>query len=122
MAIAQRAADPLVIAMLGHELCRRSGLESRVCVTEHGAWVGLLGDGEFSLVGDILFTGDPGELRLACAHESAYLLLGRICETAPGGIGLCAESLRAAMRDRRELAQDCAGHRCFGRCRAPDRR
>jgi hypothetical protein len=116
-AIAQRSADPLVIAMLGHELCRRAGVTSRVCVTETGAWTGLLGDEEFSLVGGLPFDGDPGDLRLACAHESAYLLLERLRWTAPGPFARCAENLRTAMCERRELEHDCLGHHCFGRCR-----
>jgi hypothetical protein len=118
IAIARRAADPLVIAMLGHELCRRAGLGSRVCVTEQGAWVGLLGDNEFSLVGGVDFAGSAADLRLACAHESAYLLLGRLRRAGPSGVGACADNLRAAMVTREELEQDCLGHRCDGRCRS----
>ena len=37
-----RHADPLVISMMGHELARRAGLESHVCVAGDYSWTAFL--------------------------------------------------------------------------------
>ena len=49
--LATRRADPLVISMLGHEIARRAGLESHVCIAGGDSWTALLDAENCTLIG-----------------------------------------------------------------------
>lgn len=112
-ALVTRRADPLVISMIGHELARRAGLESHVCVAGSDSWTAVLDAEHCTLVGASPFTGSAacrGRFHVACAHETATLLLERIARRGFGRERVCASSLAAAMRSGCRDVPECPGH------------
>ncbi len=112
-ALATRRADPLVLAMIGHEIARRAGLESHVCVAGADAWTAVLDAENCTLVGASPFTGvdaREGRIHVACAHETATLLLERIARRGFGRTRTCASSLSAVMRSGCRDVPHCPGH------------
>jgi len=109
-----RRADPLVIAMLGHEIARRAGLESHVCIAGDASWTALLDARNCTLVGAAPFAGTTAResgFHVACAHETATLLLERLARRAVlGGARRCAAALAAAMRSGSHDVPECSGH------------
>jgi hypothetical protein len=108
-----RHADPLVVAMLGHEIARRAGLESHVCVAGAQAWTALLDADNCTLVGTSALAGaDASEsgLHVACAHATAALLVERIARRAHGAQRRCAAALAVALRGGRREVERCTGH------------
>lgn len=82
-AFAERSADPLLLAGVGHELARHAGLRSAVACSRSGYWTALLTDDAFLPVG----FGEPNplsaaELRACCAHRVAHEILVAITATA----------------------------------------
>jgi Transglutaminase-like superfamily len=108
-----RRADPLVIAMLGHEIARRAGLESHVCTAGDDAWTALLDAENCTLVGasPLVCAGlRESGFHVACAHETAVVLLERLARRAVGRAQRCAVTVAAAMRSGSRDAGRCAGH------------
>jgi hypothetical protein len=113
-ALLTRRADPLVISMTGHEIARRAGLESHVCVAGADSWTAVLDAENCTLVGASPFSGvdaRASKFHVACAHETATLLLERIASRGLGRARSCAASLAAAMRSGCRDVPHCPGHR-----------
>jgi hypothetical protein len=112
-ALVTRRADPLVLAMLGHELARRAGLESHVCVAGDDAWTALLDGDCCTLVGSAVFASGEAHERgfhIACAHETATSVLERLASRALGAMRECAADIAHAMRCGSRDVRDCPGH------------
>ena len=108
-----RRADPLVISMIGHELARRAGLESHVCIAGEDSWTALLDAENCTLVGSSAFAGSGACERgfhVACAHETATVVLERLAQRARGRAQRCAGALATAMRSGRRHVPACPGH------------
>ena len=104
-ALARRAAHPLVIAAIGHELARRAGVTARVCRTGERWWIAVPGEGNLALV-DCSGAGGrvpDGPLRAVCSHQVALALLRTVACSGPAGWRACAAGLT------RQLACDRAG-------------
>jgi len=84
-ALKQRAAHPLQIAVIGHELARRAGVPSFVAVCEGQPWTVVRGEERMALVGPSSIAGRPrpGEVRARCAHQVARAVLGELRLVAP---------------------------------------
>ena len=98
-ALVTRRADPLVISMIGHEIARRAGLESHVCIAGADSWTAVLDAENCTLVGASPFTGADarrGRFHVACAHETATVLLERIAAARFGR----TRTLRVVARGR----------------------
>lgn len=86
-ALARRAAHPLVIAAIGHELARRAGVIARVCRTGEGWWIAVPGEDGIALV-DCAGAGGrcpDGPLRALCSHQVALALLRTVAYSGPAG-------------------------------------
>jgi hypothetical protein len=108
-----RRADPLVMAMIGHEIARRAGLESCVCSEGPHSWTALLDEENCTLVGSSqAVLGDAREcgFRVVCAHETAVLLLERLASRAHGRTARCAAALACAIRCGTDEVGHCPGH------------
>jgi Transglutaminase-like superfamily len=108
-----RRADPLLISMLGHEIARRAGLESHVCIAGEASWTALLDEENCTLVGSSPFAGAGARengFHVACAHETATVLLERLARRGLGRTRRCAGALAGAMRSGRREVPACAGH------------
>jgi hypothetical protein len=102
-ALAERAAQPILLAALGHELARHAGLASVVARSRDDYWTLLTADDMFLPIGygnrSSLTTS---ELQACCAHEIAHQVLLRIAaDGAP-------ERVRRANRLRVALTSACA--------------
>ena len=99
-----RSADPLVIAMLGHEIARRAGIESRVCVAGDHAWTAVLDSENCTLVG----AAPPGALRNAGKRLPRRMRprgLGCSCSSAWPFAPPAAQRVWRARRSGRRNAQ-----------------
>ena len=108
-----RRADPLLISMLGHEIARRAGLETHVCIAGECSWTAVLDADNCTLVGSSPFSGaDAREsgFHVACAHETATVLLERLARRSFGRTARCAQSLASAMRSGALDVPECSGH------------
>ena len=108
-----RRADPLVIAMIGHEIARRAGIESRVCVAGDDAWTAVLDSENCTLVGAApleLSLAQESDFHVACPHEAAALLLERLSRRAAGRSASCAASIACALRSGHGDVGVCPGH------------
>jgi hypothetical protein len=110
-----RRADPLVISMIGHAIARRAGFESHVCIAGAESWTALLDAENCTLVGASPFAGVDAHERgfhVACAHETATLLLERLAQRGLGRVRSCAASVAAAMRSGCRGVPHCPVHPC----------
>ena len=109
-----RRADPLVISMIGHELARRAGLESHVCIAGEDSWTALLDAENCTLVGLVGVRGlgclrarIPRRLRARDGHGGP----GAPRAARAGRAQRCAGALATAMRSGRRHVPACPGHR-----------
>jgi hypothetical protein len=94
-ALSCRAAHPLQIAVIGHELGRRAGLQTFVGACGGEPWTVVSGEAGLALVGAGTVGGRPGpnEVRRRCAHQVAQAVLRAIVRTAPPDAAMRAERL-----------------------------
>lgn len=95
-ALCTGAAQPLLLAVLGHELARRAGLRSLVASSRGEYWTILMRDACFI---PISYMSPPegnavAEMQACCAHATSCAMLETINRTAP------AEPSRLALRVR----------------------
>jgi hypothetical protein len=98
-ALATRAAHPLLLASLGHELGRRAGLKS-VVARSYNDFCCVLIAGEMALpvcFGAVPEGIDVSALRSFCAHELAFTTLAAIGAHAPAAQAGAADRVRATM-------------------------
>jgi hypothetical protein len=95
-ALERCSASPLVIAVLGHELGRRSGIRTAVAGAGGHFWTLVRGEEGTALVGP---TSPPasGCVRPRCPHQVAHAALARLSLLAPPDGGARAERLLAAL-------------------------
>lgn len=84
-ALASRAAHPLQIAVIGHELGRRAGLSTFVASYGGEPWTVVRGAEGLALIGPATPAGRPSaaELRPRCPHQVAHSVLRQIELVAP---------------------------------------
>ncbi|MGV1048906.1 MAG: hypothetical protein ACOYD4_10340 [Solirubrobacterales bacterium] len=94
-ALTCRAAHPLQIAVIGHELGRRAGLKTFVGSCGGEPWTVLRGDADLALVGPATVSGRPeaNEVRRRCPHQVAQAVLRAISRAAPPDAAKRAERL-----------------------------
>jgi hypothetical protein len=98
-ALVRRAAHPLLLASLGHELARRAGLQSVVARSQDECCCVLIA-GEMALpvcFGEAPDGLDLSSLRSCCPHELAFTILAAIGRHAPVAQAGAADRVRAAM-------------------------
>ncbi|MGA9316406.1 MAG: hypothetical protein WBV77_17475 [Solirubrobacteraceae bacterium] len=79
-ALSRRQAHPVLIAAIGHELARRAGLRSQLCVTAEGWWTALIDQDRVILVGsgDRDLPASTSNVRYACPHQLAGVILSQL--------------------------------------------
>lgn len=84
-ALTRRSAHPLQIAVIGHELGRRAGLETFVGAYGGEPWTVVGGAGGVALVGPGTVSGRPGAgaVHPRCPHQVAHAVLRAMVRTAP---------------------------------------
>jgi hypothetical protein len=84
-ALTHRAAHPLQIAVIGHELGRRAGISSFVGICEGEPWIVVRGESQMALVGPAHIAGRPNaqNVRPRCPHQVARSVLTEIRACAP---------------------------------------
>jgi hypothetical protein len=94
-ALTSRAAHPLQIAVIGHELGRRAGLRTFVGTCGGEAWTVVRGDDGLALVGLATIGGGarPIEVRRRCPHQVAHAVLREIERVGPPDAALRARRL-----------------------------
>jgi hypothetical protein len=94
-ALSCRAAHPLQIAVIGHELGRRAGLRTFVGACGGEPWTVVRGEDGLALVGPSTIGGGarPAEVRRRCPHLVAHAVLSEIGRVAPPDAAKRAERL-----------------------------
>jgi hypothetical protein len=84
-ALVHRSAHPLQIAVIGHELARRAGIDSFVGLCEGEPWIVVRGEQRMALVGpgELDARPDARSIRSRCAHQVARAVLTEIRASAP---------------------------------------
>lgn len=98
-ALTQRRAHPLQIAVIGHELARRAGIDSFVGVCQKQPWTVVRGEDGIAMVGPGSLAGPPcpSAIRRRCPHEVAHAVLREIDRQGPPTWGERAERLLRAL-------------------------
>lgn len=101
-ALTRRCAHPMQIAVIGHELARRAGVESLVGCCEGALWTVIRGGGELALVGPAEAPGRTPASSVAprCPHQVAAAVLWEIRALAPPAASHRAARLLATLRGR----------------------
>lgn len=99
-ALTRRCAHPMQIAVIGHELARRAGIDSLVGSCEGALWTVVRGDGELALVGPAEVPGRIPASSVAprCAHQVAAAVLWEVRALAPPAASHRAARLLATLR------------------------
>ncbi len=94
-ALTCRAAHPLQIAVIGHELGRRAGLDTFVGACGGEPWTVVRGGAGLALVGSASIGGPPGAsgVQRRCPHQVAHAVLREIERVAPADAALRARRL-----------------------------
>lgn len=84
-ALTRRAAHPLQIAVIGHELCRRAGVASFVGVCDGKPWTVVRGDSGMALIGpgEIAERPEAPSVRPRCPHQVVAAVLAELSALAP---------------------------------------